>query len=223
MTIGSLQSNHLAHPRAARVSVQSGTNAPWSAAPGPAPDPTGPARGSFGPAVPNGPWSSQVGSGTSSASASPAHPPRNLASDIQAMLIQTQTIAAPGSGTTAAGSAAGGGATAVSPEQKLASDLLTLLSDPRSATTPNAQTANANPTEPAGRTEHHHHHHHRDGGFEASGATDVAGASRSSGTTASSAASGEQGVFQVFAANIAHALQAYAGAGPSTTMPALTV
>jgi hypothetical protein len=99
------------------------------------------------------------------------------------------------------------------------------LSDLQSAATPNAQTANSDPTGAASKTGQHHHHHH-EGGGEASGATSVANSATPSGTTAAptrSATSADQAVSQVFAADIAQALQAYSGVSTSPMMPALTV
>jgi hypothetical protein len=139
------------------------------------------------------------------------------------MLIQAQGTAATGSQTsvtTPATStpAAGGAAAAISPEQKLATDLQSLLSGLQS-TAPNARTANANPADATGRTEHHHHRHH-EGGGEASGATAVASSSTTP-ATANSAASGNQAVSQILAAGIAQALKAYGGTGASPGTPVL--
>jgi len=151
-----------------------------------------------------------AGAGPSGTPVAPANPFEQLASNIQAMLIQAQsTTAASGTSTT-------GGAAAVSPEQNLATSLQTLMNDLQPSTAPNAQTASTNPTDPVGQTEHHHHHH-READGDASGATAVAS------TTANSVTGEDQAVSQVFAADIAQAIQSYGGASASSMMPALTV
>jgi hypothetical protein len=144
---------------------------------------------------------------------------QSLASDIQAMLIQAQSGAASaGSASTAATSVPGGATATLTPEQKVAADIQTLIGDFQSAAPPNAQTANSNPTAPVGQTEHHHHHHGHGG--EASGATAVAGASGTGAPAANSSTSSNQAVSQVFAADITQALQAYAGASSAMPTPA---
>ena len=226
MSIDSLQTNHWTNPWARNVSSQSEKHTTWSAAPSAAAGTTGSVRGGFSPAVPTGPWSSQGGSGSNSASTTPANPLRTLASDIQAMLIQAQgTAAAADSQTGTAAAQTSGGATAASPEQTLATDLRSLLSDLQSGATANARTANANPADAAGRTEHHRHHHRHEDGGGASAATAVASSSTAAGTTTASAGSAagfDQAVSRVFAADIAQALRAYGGASAATTTPVVT-
>jgi hypothetical protein len=174
--------------------------------------------------LPAGPWSNQGASGTTNTAANPM---QSLASDIQAMLLQAQGASAAVSGTGTAG-----GTTAITPEQQAATNLQTLMSDLQAgtSTSPNAQTqtqtASANPAAPTGQTEPHHHHHHHGGGGEGGDALAAAGSSTASGSTAtttSSSTSDDGQVSQVFAADIAQALQAYSGTSATTTMPSLTV
>jgi hypothetical protein len=139
------------------------------------------------------------------------------------MLIQAQNTVAPvgtpGGTTTAATTVA------ATPEQTVATDLQTIMGDIQSAIAPNTQTANSNPTAPTGETEHHHHHHHG-GGSDINGASDVATAPTSSGTSSSTAGSqlaSDQAVSSIFATDIAQAIQAYGGDSTSATMPALMV
>jgi hypothetical protein len=218
MSIGSLQSNPWANPWAAS---QSGTGAPGASAP------TGPyieisqEQATFSSSASNAPWSNQDTGGTNGTTISPANPLQSLASDIQAMLIQAQSTAA-------AGGATGSTTASASPAQNAATDLQTLIADIQSAVTqsgtePTAQTANSNPTAPAGQTEHHHHHHHGGGG-DASGASDVANASSNSAVvnTGSQQAS-NLAPSSIFATDIAQAIQAYGGDSASTAMPALMV
>jgi hypothetical protein len=104
--------------------------------------------------------------------------------------------------------------TSVTPDQKLAADLQTLLNDLQSAAPP-ATTANADPTDGTGQVRPHHHHHHHEGGGEASGATGVA-ANTSGAPGATQDSSGQTGG-PASAADILLALQAYGGAASSLT------
>ncbi len=235
MSIGSLQSDYWANQWASSAASASANSSPWSTGSTAAPGVATPVQGSFDALQQGGPWSSQDDTGTTGASASSSNPLQNLAADIQAMLIQAQSTAATESQTATATTAAqpatavsatSGGTAAVTPEQKLATDLQTLLSDLQPATTPATQTANASATDATGQTEHHHHHHHHGGGGNASAATDVASTSTTSGTTAAttgSTTSGDQTASQIFAADIAQALQAYGGVSPATTTSVLTM
>ena len=205
MSIGSLQTNPMVNPWTESVASQSGSTAAWSAM---SCDATG--------------TSSSQG-GTAAAS----NPFQNLASDIQAMLIQAQ-----GSTTTpdaASGAGAAGSTTGVTLEQQLATDLQSMMNDLQGATTQTSttqtsttQTANANPADSTGQAQpHHHHHHHGDGGGdEASGATAVAGNSTSPGTATSA---DDEATAQIFAADITQALAAYGGNMGTAVTPALIV
>jgi hypothetical protein len=218
VSIASLQSNPWASSWAASAGSTSASNAPWSAAP------AGPSAGTSTSAA-NGPWSGQNATGTNATDASPANPLQSLASDIQAMLIQAQSNASQSSttgGTTSTGSTTASATSAATSGQSLATALQTIMSDIQSAIAPATQTANADPTAPAGETGHHHHHHHGGGG-EATGATDVAGTSTPSATSAPTQLATDQSVSSVFASGIAQAIQAYAGGSVSAAMPALTV
>ena len=212
MSIGSVQSNQWPTPRANSISSQSRPKAPWSAAPSLAPGATGSMQGSFGPAAPAGTGSGQAGTSATTAAKSP-NPLQSIAPATQAMLIQAQSTSAPG---------AGSGAATLTPDQKLAADLNTLLSDLQSATTPTAQapatqTASTDPTSAPGQANRHHHHHH-DADDNASGASAVASASSTTAPTGSS-----QPMSQLFAAGIAQVLKAYSGGSASTTTPGLTM
>jgi hypothetical protein len=224
MSIGSLQSNPWA-------TSQSSTGAPGaSAATGPFAE-ISQEQATFSTSASL--WSDQNAAGTNVATLSPANLLQSLASDIQAMLIQTQSTS-PASGVSA-------GTTAnASPGQNAATDLQTLMGDIQSAitesgttesgttqsgTTPNAQTANSDPTAPAGQTAHHHHHHHH-GDDDASGAREVANAATSSDgavATSGSQLAGDQAASSNFATDIAQAVQAYGGAIATAAMPALMV
>ncbi len=230
MSIGSLQTTPRANPWNSASS--SGANAAGSASSTSSTGISIPFQGSFGPAVPNGPWS-RVGGGQPSPASASANPLQNLASDIQAMLIQAQTAAATASGTTTAASATASGTTSaassgsasVTPEQAVANDLQSLLNNLQSSLSPKGQIANADPTGTTGQTEHHHHHHHREGGGDSNGATAVAGAATPSGTqvaTPGAQSGGDQAVAGVFAADIAQALQAYGATALSASMMAVT-
>jgi hypothetical protein len=213
VSIDSLQSNPWANPWAASNGSQSAGNTPGSTAP------TGlfieidQVQATFSTPAANGPG--QNAAGLSAAGASPANPLQNLASDIQAMLIQAQN--------TAAQSGANGGTkAAATPAQNVAADLQTILGDIQAAIAPNTQTANSNPTSPTGETGHHHHHHHHGG--DANGASNVAAASSGGGTsTAGSRLASDQAVSSIFATDIAQAIQAYVGGSTSATMPAQMV
>jgi hypothetical protein len=218
MSIGSLQSN----PWAASIASQSSTGAPGASAPTGPNDEISLEQLTFSTSVSNASGSGQDAAGTNGATMSPANLLQSLASDIQAMLIQAQSAPAASGGSTTA---------TASPQQNAATDLQTLMTDIQSAvtqsgTTPNAQTANSNPTAPAGQTAHHHHHHHSDGGDDASGASDVANASTSQeGAVAptGSQLAGDEAVSSIFATDIAQAIQAYGGDSASAAMPALMV
>ncbi len=137
------------------------------------------------------------------------------------MLIQAQS-------SSAASGVTGSTTAKASPQQNAATDLQTLIADIQSAvtqsgSTPNAQTANSNPTAPAGQTEHHHHHHHGGGG-DASGASDVANASSNGAVAATgSQQATNPAASSIFATDIAQAIQAYGGDSASAAMPALMV
>jgi hypothetical protein len=152
--------------------------------------------------------------------AAPANPFQQLASDIQAMLIQAQGSTTAQTAATATPTTASG-ATADSTGQNLATNLQTLMNDLQSGGTPNAQTASTNPADPVNQTGHHHHHHHHEDDGNASGATAVAGSSPPAGATATT--SDDHAVSQLFAADIAQAIRSYGGVSASSMMPALTV
>jgi hypothetical protein len=215
MSIGSVQSNPWSNPWDQSVSSQSGTSAASSSG----------VQGSFGPPMPNGPWSGQDSGGTTATA--PANPFQTLASDIQAMLIQAQdTGAATAAAGTSASATASAGGTALTPEQQVAADLQNMMTELQSSASSSTQTANANPADPTsqtgqtGQTEHHHHHHHGGGG-EASGATAVADASTTATTTAATA--GDQSESQALSVDFTAAIQAYSGANASSLMPMLTI
>jgi len=203
MSISSLHSNHAANHWARPAAPRPDNHPRWSTA----------SKGGSGSPVQAGAGSPAAApSALDSASAASTNPLRNLASDIQAMLIQAQgTAAAAHKPTTPA---AGGGPSATGPEQKLATDIQTLLSDLQIAATPNPRTANANPADTAGRPERHHHHHH-ERGIEATGASAVA-----SSNGANPLNNGNHAVSRIFAAEIAHALKAYGRATGITATPA---
>jgi hypothetical protein len=85
------------------------------------------------------------------------------------------------------------------------------------ATATNTQTSSTNPASPVNPTEHHRHHHH-EGDGNASGPTAVAGSSTSPAPTAGD----DHAVSQVFAADIARAIQSYGGLSGSAATSALT-
>jgi hypothetical protein len=208
VSIGSIQSNPMLNPWTQSVAQQSGSNTPWNAA----------SNMSCGT---NGTQGAQTGT-----TAAASNPFQNLASDIQAMLIQAQGSATTPATAAASGTSTAGSTTGSTLEQQLATDLQSMMNDLQGTTSPNAQTAatqtaNANPADPTGEAQPHHHHHHG-GGDEASGATAVA--STSSGTTTAAATSADdEATAQIFSADITQALAAYGGSMGTAMMPALTV
>jgi hypothetical protein len=213
VSIDSLQSNPWANPWAASTASQSAGSTPGSTAPTGSFLEIDQVQATFSTAAANGPG--QNAAGMSAAVASPANPLQNLASDIQAMLIQAQNAAAQSG-------ANGGTKAAATPAQSVATDLQTILGDIQAAIAPNTQTANTNPTAPNGETGHHRHHHQHGG--DANGASNVAAASSGSGTsTAGSQLASDQAVSSIFATDIAQAIQAYGGSSTSATTPALMV
>ena len=201
MSIGSLRSEPPAAPWTATVGPLAGS--PRNATSAKPFGQNGPARGSFGPAAP----------GANPSRAAPANSFQNLRSDIQALLIQAQGArAASGDGTAPNGDKA---AASVSPEQKLAADLATLISDLRAQTGAGKQAPAASPTD-AMQRHHHHHHHHGSGAVAAS-------TSAAPGSATGSAANGNQPISQVVAAGVAKVLRAYAGGTATGAAPALSV
>ncbi len=199
------------------------------------------------------PFSTASGAATSmTMGSSPASgstdPFQQLASDIQAMLLQAQGgTAAPaatsvGSATTAANAA--GGSTVANPEQQVASDAQAMLAKLQSGQTGSgstSQTATASQTGASEAQPHHHHHHHEGGGSQPGGdagamtaGTSSAGTTGSStatasgspnsgsGSTTTSASLGDQAVSQAFASDIMQALQAYGGTPSGVASPGLT-
>jgi hypothetical protein len=199
--------------------------------------------------APNSAGTGNVTASTAGATSSaPSNPFQALAADIQAMLIQAQSTASNPTAATQAGTspAAGTGAgttgatTDTTAEQRVATDLQTLMNDLQGAagqtgqtTTPSGstsptQTASASATDTVGQAEHHHHHHHHDDGGEAAASSAVASATTSAtpataaagpaaATTAASSASAAQAVSRAFAGDVVQALQAY-GSGAGTPM-----
>jgi hypothetical protein len=195
VSIGSVQSNPMVNPWTESVAPRSGSTTAWNAASNMSCDPQ---------------------SGTTAAASNPF---QNLASDLQAMLIQAQGSAT--TTATASATSAAGGTTGTTLEQQLATDLQSMMNDLQgtastSTQTAATQTASANPADPTGQAQPHHHHHHHGGGDEASGATAVA--STPPGTTATSA--DDEATAQIFAGDITQALAAYGGGMSSSMMPA---
>jgi hypothetical protein len=122
---------------------------------------------------------------------------QQLASDIQAMLVQAQ------SGTSTA---------APSTEQQLGADVQALVARLQDNQTGNGQTTQS-ATATQAQPHHHHHHHH-----EAGSATSASASSTSTGSESST----DQTVSQAMAADIAQALQAYGSSPPTSTAAVLT-
>jgi hypothetical protein len=130
------------------------------------------------------------------------NPFQQLAADVQAILVQGQNA-----------TTSGGSATASDPTQQLATDLKSIyaqLQGTQADGDPAAKAGQPNATEQG----HHHSHHHDAGGS----------------TSASSAATSSDNIRSVsnaLAADIMHALQAYASStsssSSSSTIPGLTV
>jgi hypothetical protein len=205
------------HPLAAASLQQFGANGPRSAGP------TGPfievhqVRDSVSPPVSNSPPASRTAGGTSGGSTSPANPLQSLASDIQAMLIQAQN-------TSGQGGVPGGTTAAATPVRSVAADLRAVVGNIQSAVAPNSQTANSNPTGPAGAAEHHHHRHHHGGGGEAIGTFDVGastGSSSNGGSGTGTQTADNQSVFTISATDIMQAIRAYTGGTTPAAAPAL--
>jgi hypothetical protein len=96
------------------------------------------------------------------------------------------------------------------PEQKLATDLQSVMNDLRASTSPGGH----NPT--AGQAESHHHHHHHNGGANAA----ASGSPREDAST--TASNGNGAVSQVFAAHVVKALRAYVGGSAPGATAGLT-
>ena len=139
-------------------------------------------------------------------------PFQQLASDIQALLVQAQ-------GGTSTATPAATGTTATDPEQQLATDLQSLMNQLQGTQTGTSQTASAEQTGATGQTHGHHHHHHEDTDTDASAATEA-----SATTTPSSPATSanNQTVAQTLAADIVQALSAYGDTGTTSAASGLT-
>ncbi len=143
------------------------------------------------------------------------NPFQQLASDIQAMLVQAQG----GTGTAAAATTATTGTTASDPEQQLATDLQTLMNQLQGSQSGTSQTASAEQTGATGQAHGHHHRHHEDTDTDASAATQASATTPPSGSTASA---NTQAVSQTLAADIVQALSAYGDAGTPSAGSGLT-
>ena len=207
MSIGSLQSNPWPNPWDTATAAQTGTAGNAAAA-----SEISQFEETVTAWASNGALSGQDATATNAPSANPL---QNLASDIQAMLIQAQSAAG-----------ADDTPTTADPVQSVATDLQTILGGSQSGGAANSQTANANPTAPTGQTEqHHHHHHHHDGDGEANAATDVAAASGSAGagSPTTTQLSSDQAVSSIFASDIAQAIESYGSNISSTAISGLMV
>ena len=194
MSIGSIASTIWAQT----TQVSATLDTAWSAA-SPSPSVTGTPGGSAAAAA------GQTGS---------VEPFQQLASDIQALLVQAQ-----GGTGTAATAAATTATTATDPEQQLATDLQSIMNQLQGSQT-GAQTASAEQTGATGQAHgHHHHHHHEDTDTDASAATEASATTSATTTTASAS---NQAVSQTLAADIMQALQAYGGTGSTLAVPTLT-
>jgi hypothetical protein len=190
------------------------------------------------------PYPSQGGLGSTTPGATPLSAPQmfqKLAADVQALLLQSPSAAAPasatGSGASSTDSATGSGVATsaaagtatVTPEQQLATDLqsfFTQLESIQPGSNPNAQSGTTTQTAATGQAQRHHHHHHdhyrQSGGSSAD--TNTSGgttASSSASTSQSSTASGDQSV-EALAASIVQAIQAYGSQNPATATTSLT-
>jgi hypothetical protein len=172
-------------------------------------------------------------SGTGTSISSSTDPFQQLASDIQAMLLQAQsgtvTQAASTVGSATTGASGIGSTTPANPEQQLATDaqsMLAQLQSDQAGSGTTAQTATAGQAGPGEARPHHHHHHHQNN--SQSGGDTVSGTTASSTTAASAAATSgtssnrDQAVSQAFATEIMQALQAYGSAPSTTAVPGLT-
>ncbi len=158
-----------------------------------------------------------------------ANPFQQLASDVQALLVQAQGGTAPTTATSATGTTTGAG-----PEQQVATDLQTLMAQLQAGHTgsdPNAQAGTTGQTGATSQAQPHHHHHHHGGGTGAGmdAATQIGATSASSATTASAATSAgtaasasDQTTSRAFAADILQALQAYGSKASGAAVPGLT-
>jgi hypothetical protein len=178
-----------------------------------------------------GSTSTASGSGTSTVGL--ANPFQQLASDVQAMLVEAQGGTT--STSTATAASATGTATGASPEQQVANDLQTLLAQLQSGqpgSDPNAQSVTTGQAGAAGQAQPHHHHHHHGGGAGVDTATGAAGTTASSTASSTTAATttssgtpssgSDQTVSRAFAADILQALQAYGSNASGATVPGLT-
>jgi hypothetical protein len=178
--------------------------------------------GTAAPANPTAPTPAQNTSGTGTSDLF-----QQLASDIQAVLLQGQdSTTTPISGTnTASASAATSTSSGTDPADQLASDIQAIYAQSQSnqTTSTNPQQVNLGQPDQTGQVQPHHHHHHHGGATEAS-----AGATGDSTTSSSTAASGSgvpgniQNASQILEADILQALQSNGSTTPSTNNPGVT-
>jgi hypothetical protein len=172
--------------------------------------------------------SNSTTSGTGAPVVASANPFQQLASDIQALLVQAQG----GATSTDTAASTTGAATSVSPEQQVGTDLQTLLAQLQSGqpgSDPNAPTATTGQTGATGQAQPHHHHHGGGPGAGMDAASQAGATTPSSATTAATStssgtalSSSDQTASRAFAADILQALQAYGSNTSSTTVPGLT-
>jgi hypothetical protein len=182
------------------------------------------------------PWITQAGH-TAAGSTTPAQPSetgttaqsgtstgdlfQQLASDIQAVLVQGQD-----GGTTQAATAAGTSTSPSDPTQQLVAALQAIYTQVQanqsgqSGSDP-TQTSATGQADPTGHVHggHHHHSHQADA---ASGSGDMSGDSADASSGNASTSGSVQSLSQVLAANIMQAIQAYASTTAATTVPGVT-